>query len=77
MHAHGLEVKLIPLLCPSTSATKVPIERVNSAQPPEAADSQLELPAGALRLRRELFQQEEELLKRHLVLYDDLKQMAT
>lgn len=46
---------------------------MNSAQPPEAADSQLELPAGALRLRRELFQQEEELLKRHLVLYDDLK----
>lgn len=42
-------VKLIPLLCPSTSATKMPIERVSSAQEgsEEQADSHTELPVNA------------------------------
>eukprot|EP00913_Durusdinium_trenchii_P003007 g2779.t1 len=42
-------VKLIPLLCPSTSATKMPIERVSSAQDgsEEQADSHTELPVNA------------------------------
>mgnify|MGYP002803595170 FL=1 len=41
-------VKLIPLLCPSTSTTKMPIERVSSAQEgPNASDSHLELPVNA------------------------------
>lgn len=41
-------VKLIPLLCPSTSVTKMPIERVSSAQDgTEVADSHIELPVNA------------------------------